>query len=63
MSQIPCQNCKIEFEGNWPSNWYTCNNCNFRVCVSCLNKHSGTHNASSGFKCSQCQFGNLQPGK
>lgn len=52
---IPCQHCRQRLK-DW--NWYVCNECSFRVCPGCLQRHSGPY-GNGGFKCSQCDFGRL----
>ena len=56
MVWIPCQCCGQEFPEHW--NWYVCDKCGYRICPSCLAKHSGRYGA--GYKCSQCAFGHMQ---
>ena len=57
MSQIPCQCCRQELPSTWV--WWVCDACGFRICTSCLNKHTGPH-GGGGFKCSQCAFGKME---
>lgn len=56
---IPCQKCGQQYTQNW--NWYVCDKCGYRICMSCFGKHSGPGNGhnTGGFKCSQCQTGYL----
>lgn len=59
--QIPCQWCGKKQPAY--SNWYICNNCGFRVCSQCTNRHYGPYKKSpdgSG-QCSQCSRGRLIP--
>ena len=59
--QIPCQWCRKTQPAY--SNWYICNNCGFRVCSQCTNKHYGPYKTSpdgSG-QCSQCSRGQMIP--
>lgn len=58
MSWIPCQHCGNELPVDW--NWFVCDKCGFRVCPSCLDKHSGRY-STGGFKCSKCIIGVLRP--
>ncbi len=56
---IPCQWCRKEQPAY--SNWYICDNCGFRVCSQCTNRHYGPYKKSpdgSG-QCSQCSRGRL----
>ena len=57
MANIPCQNCAKESPSTW--NWFICDNCNYRICISCLSNHQGKY-SKGGFKCSQCSFGQLK---
>ncbi len=55
---IPCQCCGSQYvSDSWT--WYVCNTCGYRICLNCLNKHSGQW-SNGGTKCSQCQTGWLQ---
>lgn len=56
MAWIPCQCCHQQFTEEWT--WYVCDNCGFRICMSCFDKHSGPY-GNGGFKCSQCMMGQL----
>lgn len=53
---IPCQCCGQQLPQDW--RWYVCDTCGYRICPSCLGRHSGPY--GSGFKCSQCAFGHMQ---
>ncbi len=53
---IPCQCCGKQLPQSWT--WYVCNTCGYRVCPSCLGVHKGSY--GSGFKCSQCAFGQMK---
>jgi hypothetical protein len=55
---VGCQNCKKEYTRNW--SWMMCDQCYFRICRNCLNKHTGKYALNGGFKCSQCETGRLQ---
>lgn len=58
---IPCMCCGQQFvSDSWI--WYVCDKCGYRICMNCLNKHTGPWNGNNigGFKCSQCQTGWLQ---
>lgn len=54
---IPCQKCGQQYTQSW--NWYVCDKCGYRICMSCFGSHSGPGNGhnSGGYKCSQCQTG------
>ena len=54
---IPCQKCGQQYTQSW--NWYVCDKCGYRICMSCFGSHSGSGNGhnSGGYKCSQCQTG------
>ena len=54
---IPCQCCGAEYTENW--NWWVCDNCGYRICPNCFNKHKGKY-GSGGYKCSQCMTGWLK---
>lgn len=56
MAFISCQNCGREYPSNW--HWYTCDKCGFRICSSCLGAHKGKY--GTGYKCSQCAFGQMK---
>ena len=54
---IPCQCCGQQYvDDSW--NWYVCDKCGYRICMSCFNKHSGPY-GNGGYKCSQCMMGQL----
>lgn len=53
---IPCQCCGQQYPQDW--RWYVCDTCGYRICPSCLGRHSGPY--GSGFKCSQCAFGHMK---
>jgi hypothetical protein len=55
---VACQCCGKELskDGRW---WFICDKCKFRVCSSCLSRHSGKY-SRGGFKCSQCAFGQMK---
>ena len=57
---IPCQKCGRQYVNS--HNWYVCDKCGYRICMSCFGSHSGPGNGynTGGFKCSQCQTGYLQ---
>lgn len=57
---IPCQKCGRQYVDS--HNWYVCNKCGYRICMSCFGCHSGPGNGynTGGFKCSQCQTGYLK---
>lgn len=56
---IPCQKCGHQYTQDW--NWYVCDTCGYRICMSCFSSHSGpgNYNNVGGYKCSQCQMGQL----
>lgn len=56
MAWIPCQCCHQQFTEDWT--WYVCDECGFRICMNCFDKHSGPY-GNGGFKCSQCMMGHL----
>ena len=56
MALITCQCCHQLYSDD--STWFVCNECGFRTCENCLNKHIGLY-GDGGFKCSQCMMGNL----
>ena len=56
---IPCQCCGKMLPTNW--SWYVCNQCGYRICPSCIGKHKGKY--GSGYKCSQCPFGQMKEKK
>jgi len=58
MSWVRCQNCKHESDKT--QTWYVCDVCGFRVCDSCLGRHTGSYNVCGGMKCSCCQDGMLR---
>lgn len=55
---VACMCCGASYTPSWT--WYICDNCNFRICTSCLTKHKGKYAPSGGFKCSQCYIGWLK---
>ena len=57
---IPCQKCGQQYADS--NNWYVCDKCGYRICMSCFGSHSGPGNGynTGGYKCSQCQTGYLQ---
>lgn len=57
MALIPCQCCGQEYDQRW--RWYVCDTCGYRICPSCLGRHTGKY-GSGGFKCSQCAFGHMK---
>lgn len=57
MAWIPCQCCHQQYTEDWT--WYVCDECGFRICTNCLEKHSGPY-GNGGFKCSQCMMGHLR---
>ncbi len=56
MAWIPCQCCHQQYTEDWT--WYVCDECGFRICMNCFDKHSGPY-GNGGFKCSQCMMGHL----
>lgn len=55
---IPCQCCGQQYVGeSW--SWYVCDECGYRICMSCHGIHSGPY-GNGGFKCSQCMTGYLE---
>lgn len=56
---IPCQRCGQTFIEDWT--WYVCDTCGYRICTNCFSSHSGPWNGNNmgGYKCSQCQMGQL----
>lgn len=57
MAWIPCQCCHQQYTEDWT--WYICDDCGYRICMPCMDKHSGPY-GNGGFKCSQCMMGHLQ---
>ena len=53
---IPCQCCGKEYPKDF--NWYVCDKCGYRVCPFCLSRHRSRY--GTGFKCSQCAFGQMK---
>ncbi len=52
---LNCEHCKKKYTENW--SWIICDKCAYRVCRSCLNKHTGEYALYGGFKCSKCSPG------
>lgn len=57
MAWIPCQCCHQQYTEDWT--WYVCDECGFRICTNCFNKHTGPY-GTGGYKCSQCMMGHLR---
>lgn len=57
MAWIPCQCCHQQYTEDWT--WYVCDECGFRICMNCFNKHTGPY-GTGGYKCSQCMMGHLR---
>ena len=55
---VSCFCCGKQYPIHWM--WYICDKCGYRVCASCLCRHSGTYNPNGGNKCSQCISGYLR---
>ena len=55
---VSCFCCGNKYPVRWF--WYICDKCGYRICPSCLGKHSGPCNSNGGVKCSQCYSGILR---
>lgn len=55
---VPCHCCGSQYPVQWA--WFVCDGCGYRVCASCLARHTGPYNPNGGYKCSQCFSGKLR---